>query len=77
MKVFEWKVRGASLPWTYLGGEPDYRYCWLAWLTLGGDFCVADLCLKWRTLPFQLNSVEKDYPDTWVCSMNPDPEQDR
>ncbi|XP_066226562.1 ATPase MORC2 isoform X3 [Saccopteryx leptura] len=36
-----------------------------------------DLCLKWRTLPFQLNSVEKEYPDTWVCSMNPDPEQDR
>uniref|UniRef100_H0XJK5 CW-type domain-containing protein n=1 Tax=Otolemur garnettii TaxID=30611 RepID=H0XJK5_OTOGA len=36
-----------------------------------------DLCLKWRTLPFQLNSVEKDHPDTWVCSMNLDPEQDR
>ncbi|XP_007952117.1 ATPase MORC2 [Orycteropus afer afer] len=36
-----------------------------------------DLCLKWRTLPFQLSSVEKDYPDTWVCSMNPDPEQDQ
>ncbi|XP_069475449.1 ATPase MORC2 [Ambystoma mexicanum] len=36
-----------------------------------------DLCLKWRTLPFQLSSVEKDYPDTWVCSLNPDPEQDR
>ncbi|XP_055972495.1 ATPase MORC2 isoform X1 [Sorex fumeus] len=36
-----------------------------------------DLCLKWRTLPFQLNSVEKEYPDTWVCSMNPNPEQDR
>ncbi|NWS96443.1 MORC2 protein, partial [Mionectes macconnelli] len=36
-----------------------------------------DVCLKWRTLPFQLNSVEKNYPDTWVCSMNPDPEQDR
>ncbi|XP_070255448.1 ATPase MORC2 isoform X2 [Myotis yumanensis] len=36
-----------------------------------------DLCLKWRTLPFQLHSVEKEYPDTWVCSMNPDPEQDR
>ena len=36
-----------------------------------------DLCLKWRTLPFQLNSMERDYPDTWVCSMNPDPEQDR
>ncbi|KAM8961701.1 ATPase MORC2 [Pelodytes ibericus] len=36
-----------------------------------------DVCLKWRTLPFQLSSVEKDYPDTWVCAMNPDPEQDR
>ncbi|XP_029879886.1 ATPase MORC2 isoform X1 [Aquila chrysaetos chrysaetos] len=36
-----------------------------------------DLCLKWRTLPFQLSSVEKNYPDSWVCSMNPDPEQDR
>ncbi|XP_037064142.1 ATPase MORC2 [Peromyscus leucopus] len=42
-----------------------------------GVFSFADLCLKWRTLPFQLSSVEKDYPDTWVCSMNPDPEQDR
>uniref|UniRef100_A0A8C2Y2R0 MORC family CW-type zinc finger 2 n=1 Tax=Capra hircus TaxID=9925 RepID=A0A8C2Y2R0_CAPHI len=43
--------------------EPDcYRW---AWLTLGGVFCVTDLCLKWRTLPFQLNSVERDYPDTW------------
>ena len=56
--------------------EPDY--CWRAWLMFcGGMFCVTDLCLKWRTLPFQLSSVEKDYPDTWVCSMNPDPEQDR
>ncbi|XP_038618392.1 ATPase MORC2 isoform X3 [Tachyglossus aculeatus] len=36
-----------------------------------------DLCLKWRTLPFQLSSVEKDYPDSWVCAMNPDPEQDK
>nr|XP_060641319.1 ATPase MORC2 isoform X2 [Anolis sagrei ordinatus] len=36
-----------------------------------------DLCLKWRTLPFQLSSVEKEYPDTWVCDMNPDPNQDR
>ncbi|NXA12108.1 MORC2 protein, partial [Sapayoa aenigma] len=35
-----------------------------------------DVCLKWRTLPFQLSSVEKNYPDSWVCSMNPDPEQD-
>ncbi|XP_056360183.1 ATPase MORC2 isoform X2 [Oenanthe melanoleuca] len=36
-----------------------------------------DVCLKWRTLPFQLSSVEKNYPDSWVCSMNPDPGQDR
>ncbi|XP_021073187.1 ATPase MORC2B [Mus pahari] len=36
-----------------------------------------DLCLKWRTLPFQLSAVEKGYPDHWVCSMNPDPEQDQ
>ncbi|KFO38390.1 ATPase MORC2-like [Fukomys damarensis] len=36
-----------------------------------------DVCLKWRTLPVQLDSVGKDYPDTWVCSMNPDPEHDR
>ncbi|XP_063310852.1 ATPase MORC2 [Pelobates fuscus] len=36
-----------------------------------------DVCLKWRTLPFQLNSVEKEYPDTWVCAMNPDADQDK
>ncbi|XP_063769480.1 ATPase MORC2 [Pseudophryne corroboree] len=36
-----------------------------------------DVCLKWRTLPFQLSAVEKEYPDTWVCSLNPDVEQDR
>ncbi|XP_029474891.1 ATPase MORC2 isoform X3 [Rhinatrema bivittatum] len=36
-----------------------------------------DQCLKWRTLPFQLSSVEKNFPDRWICSMNPDPEQDR
>lgn len=36
-----------------------------------------DLCLKWRTLPFQLSAVNKEYPNTWICSMNPDVEQDR
>ncbi|XP_060105054.1 ATPase MORC2 [Heteronotia binoei] len=36
-----------------------------------------DMCLKWRTLPFQLSSVEQESPDTWVCAMNPNPEQDR
>ncbi|KAM5193777.1 ATPase MORC2 isoform 1-T4 [Mantella aurantiaca] len=36
-----------------------------------------DLCLRWRTLPFQLSAVDKEYPNAWVCSMNSDVEQDR
>ncbi|XP_028680468.1 ATPase MORC2 isoform X2 [Erpetoichthys calabaricus] len=36
-----------------------------------------DKCLKWRTLPFQLDAVDKEYPDSWICSMNPDSSQDR
>uniref|UniRef100_A0A8C9TEE4 MORC family CW-type zinc finger 2 n=1 Tax=Scleropages formosus TaxID=113540 RepID=A0A8C9TEE4_SCLFO len=36
-----------------------------------------DKCLKWRTLPFQLDAVDKRYPDSWVCLMNPDSTQDR
>ncbi|CAI9589218.1 unnamed protein product [Staurois parvus] len=36
-----------------------------------------DLCLKWRTLPFQLSAVNKEYPNTWVCRMNSDVEQDK
>ncbi|XP_061117387.1 ATPase MORC2 isoform X3 [Conger conger] len=36
-----------------------------------------DKCLKWRTLPFQLDAVNKRYPDSWVCLMNPDSTQDR
>ncbi|KAL6087272.1 hypothetical protein STEG23_021164 [Scotinomys teguina] len=36
-----------------------------------------NLCLKWRTLPFQFSAVEEGYPDNWVCSMNPDPNQDQ
>ncbi|RXM99534.1 MORC family CW-type zinc finger protein 2 [Acipenser ruthenus] len=36
-----------------------------------------DKCLKWRTLPFQIQAVDKVYPDSWVCSMNPDGTQDR
>ncbi|XP_017269467.1 ATPase MORC2 isoform X1 [Kryptolebias marmoratus] len=36
-----------------------------------------DKCLKWRTLPFQLDAVDKRYPDSWVCLMNPDSSQDR
>ncbi|XP_064153708.1 ATPase MORC2 isoform X2 [Anguilla rostrata] len=36
-----------------------------------------DKCLKWRTLPFQLDAVDKRYPDSWVCLMNPDSMQDR
>uniref|UniRef100_A0A3B5MGK4 CW-type domain-containing protein n=1 Tax=Xiphophorus couchianus TaxID=32473 RepID=A0A3B5MGK4_9TELE len=33
-------------------------------------------CLKWRTLPFQMDAVDKRYPDSWVCLMNPDSTQD-
>ncbi|XP_035021898.2 ATPase MORC2 isoform X1 [Hippoglossus stenolepis] len=36
-----------------------------------------DKCLKWRTLPFQMNAVDKRYPDSWLCLMNPDGAQDR
>uniref|UniRef100_A0A3P8VWB8 MORC family CW-type zinc finger 2 n=1 Tax=Cynoglossus semilaevis TaxID=244447 RepID=A0A3P8VWB8_CYNSE len=36
-----------------------------------------DKCLKWRTLPFQMDTVDKRYPDSWVCLMNPDGNQDR
>ncbi|XP_053727372.1 ATPase MORC2 isoform X1 [Synchiropus splendidus] len=36
-----------------------------------------DKCLKWRTLPFQMDAVDKRYPDSWVCLMNPDSGQDR
>lgn len=36
-----------------------------------------DKCLKWRTLPFQMDAVNKRYPDSWVCLMNPDGTQDR
>uniref|UniRef100_A0A8C4HCR4 CW-type domain-containing protein n=1 Tax=Dicentrarchus labrax TaxID=13489 RepID=A0A8C4HCR4_DICLA len=36
-----------------------------------------DKCLKWRTLPFQMDAVDKRYPDSWVCLMNPDSNQDR
>uniref|UniRef100_A0A8C1RS10 MORC family CW-type zinc finger 2 n=1 Tax=Cyprinus carpio TaxID=7962 RepID=A0A8C1RS10_CYPCA len=36
-----------------------------------------DKCLKWRTLPFQMDAVDKRYPDSWVCLMNPDGNQDR
>uniref|UniRef100_A0A673IES7 MORC family CW-type zinc finger protein 2A-like n=1 Tax=Sinocyclocheilus rhinocerous TaxID=307959 RepID=A0A673IES7_9TELE len=36
-----------------------------------------DKCLKWRTLPFQMDAVDKRYPDSWVCLMNPDGTQDR
>ncbi|XP_058492627.1 ATPase MORC2 isoform X2 [Solea solea] len=36
-----------------------------------------DKCLKWRTLPFQMDAVDKRYPDSWMCLMNPDGSQDR
>lgn len=46
-------------------------------LTLWFCFLFLDKCLKWRTLPFQMDAVDKRYPDSWVCLMNPDSSQDR
>lgn len=36
-----------------------------------------DLCLKWRTLPFLASNVNKEFPDNWQCSMNPDQQHNR
>ncbi|KAK7088182.1 ATPase MORC2A-like [Littorina saxatilis] len=36
-----------------------------------------DLCLKWRTLPFLSSNVNKEFPDNWQCSMNPDQQHHR
>lgn len=36
-----------------------------------------DKCLKWRTLQFNMDAVDKRYPDSWMCLMNPDSGQDR
>ena len=40
-------------------------------------YTYIDLCLKWRKLPFQSNSIGKMYPDNWHCSMNPDKQYNR
>ncbi|CAL1537691.1 unnamed protein product [Lymnaea stagnalis] len=31
-----------------------------------------DMCLKWRMIPFNSNNIGKEFPDHWVCTMNPD-----
>jgi len=31
-----------------------------------------DMCLKWRMIPFNSNNIGKEFPDHWVCAMNPD-----
>ncbi|XP_072103913.1 ATPase MORC2 [Mobula birostris] len=36
-----------------------------------------DQCLKWRTLPYRVDDVGKEYPDSWTCSMSPDHIQNR
>ncbi|XP_078083476.1 ATPase MORC2 [Mustelus asterias] len=36
-----------------------------------------DQCLKWRTLPYRVDDVGKEYPDSWACSMSPDHIQNR
>ncbi|XP_067848319.1 ATPase MORC2-like [Heptranchias perlo] len=34
-----------------------------------------DLCLRWRTLPSNLDINDRVLPDIWVCSMNPNSQQ--
>ncbi|XP_069788885.1 ATPase MORC2 isoform X2 [Narcine bancroftii] len=36
-----------------------------------------DWCLKWRTLPYLVDDVGKEYPDSWTCSISPDHIQNR
>uniref|UniRef100_A0A4W3JL58 MORC family CW-type zinc finger 2 n=1 Tax=Callorhinchus milii TaxID=7868 RepID=A0A4W3JL58_CALMI len=36
-----------------------------------------DKCLKWRTLPYRVDDVGKEYADNWNCSVNPDHMQNR
>lgn len=63
-------------PWAIIG-QWEKIMCLRLCVSDLQSVCLTDVCLKWRTLPFQLSSVEKNYPDSWVCSMNPDPGQDR
>ncbi|XP_070572349.1 ATPase MORC2A-like isoform X2 [Ptychodera flava] len=36
-----------------------------------------DNCLKWRVLPFSASNLNKEIPEYWVCSMNPDHSHNR
>ncbi|XP_078600195.1 ATPase MORC2-like isoform X2 [Branchiostoma floridae x Branchiostoma japonicum] len=36
-----------------------------------------DQCLKWRTLPFSASNINKEFPETWNCNMNPDTQRNR
>ncbi|XP_077995553.1 ATPase MORC2A-like [Glandiceps talaboti] len=36
-----------------------------------------DNCLKWRVLPFSASNLNKEMPEYWVCSMNPDHSHNR
>ncbi|XP_051870430.1 ATPase MORC2-like [Pristis pectinata] len=36
-----------------------------------------DLCLRWRTLPSNLDVNDRVLPNIWVCSMNQNPQQNR
>ncbi|KAI8504886.1 ATPase morc2 [Branchiostoma belcheri] len=36
-----------------------------------------DQCLKWRTLPFSASNINKEFPETWNCTMNPDTQRNR
>lgn len=72
--------RAMEIPLTIQCGESDTTHtAFLRFdivLTLMRSL-FSDKCLKWRTLPFQMDAVDKRYPDSWVCLMNPDSKQDR
>ncbi|KAI8783313.1 ATPase MORC2 [Biomphalaria glabrata] len=36
-----------------------------------------DMCLKWRMIPFNSNNIGKEFPDHWVCTMNPDQQHNK
>ncbi|XP_078473175.1 ATPase MORC2-like isoform X1 [Lampetra planeri] len=54
--------------------EPQYRRCRAIEVPTNVQ---CDTCLKWRSLPFCSEDLHNPFPEVWVCSMNPDPRDNR
>ncbi|XP_075907998.1 ATPase MORC2-like isoform X2 [Petromyzon marinus] len=54
--------------------EPQYRRCRAIEVPINVQ---CDTCLKWRSLPFCSKGLHNPFPEVWVCSMNPDPRDNR